>query len=274
MTSPSGSRELNILMVTRKRNTTILQLKGGLIVSCQPRVGSPLDRPSFVAAMAAAAEQQGAVGVRIKGTRNIRAVRRTVGIPIVGIEKINYPDSAVYITPTLESVRRVHHAGAQIIALDATGRPRPGKQSLAEIIRESRAGLQALIMADVATVQQGLEAARLGVDLISTTLYGYTEETRHCPGPGFDLLRLLVREVDVPIILEGRVHEPEQVRKAFDLGAYAVVVGTAITNFEWLTRRFIEACPSVHGRCPELHCPKSVLRHPARAEFPGREVES
>ena len=150
-------------MVTLEKSTSILQLKGGLIVSCQPRPHSALDRPSFVAAMATVAEQQGAVGVRIRGTRNIRAVRRAVGIPIVGIEKINYSDSAVYITPTLESVRRVHRAGAQIIAMDATERPRPRHQSLAEIIDAARTHLDALIMADVATLQQGLEAARLGV---------------------------------------------------------------------------------------------------------------
>ncbi len=237
-------------MVTLKKSTSILQLKGGLIVSCQPRPHSALDRPRFVAAMAAVAEQQGAVGVRIRGARNIRAVRRAVGVPIVGIEKINYPDSAVYITPTLESVRRIHRAGAQIIALDATERARPYNQSLARIVDESKARLDALLMADVATVRQGLEAAKLGVDMISTTLYGYTQETQHRQAPGFNLLRQLVQEVDIPVILEGRVHEPEQVCKAFDLGAYAVVVGTAITDFEWLTRRFVEACPNGHEGLP------------------------
>lgn len=234
-------------MVRLKKANMIQQLENGLIVSCQPRAKSPLDQPKFVAAFCAVAEQQGAVAVRIKGAHNIRAVHRAVDIPIVGIEKISYPDSAVYITPTLESVRSVHRAGAEIIAIDATERPRPRKQSLADIICTSKADLNTLIMADVATLQQGLEAARLGVDLIGTTLYGYTDETRHCQGPALDLVRDLVREIDVPVILEGRVHEPDQVRKAFDLGAHAVVVGTAITDFEWLTRRFIAACPKSIG---------------------------
>lgn len=256
-------------MVTLKKSTSILQLKGGLIVSCQPRPHSALDRPNFVAAMAAVAEQQGAVGVRIRGARNIRAVHRAVGIPIVGIEKTNYPDSAVYITPTLESVRRIHRAGAEIIALDATERARPYNQSLARIIDESRTRLGALLMADVATVQQGLEAAKHGVNLISTTLYGYTEETQDCQGPGFDLLRRLVQEVDLPVILEGRVHEPEQVRKAFDLGAYAVVVGTAITDFEWLTRRFVEACPTGHESRPASPRPKNSLSRSIPSERTG-----
>ena len=235
-------------IVAPNKNSTIQHLKNGLIVSCQPRVGSPLDHPSFVAALSAVAEEQGAVAVRIRETRNIRAVRRAVGIPVIGIEKINYPDSAVYITPTMESVRRVNRAGAQIIALDATERPRPHNRALAEIIVASKNKLNAVIMADVATLQQGIEAAKLGVDLVSTTLYGYTEETRQCQGPAFELARDLIREVDIPVILEGRVHEPDHVRRAFDLGVYAVVVGTAITDFEWLTRRFIGACPNCHGR--------------------------
>lgn len=219
------------------------------------------------------ADQQGAVAVRIRGTRNIRAVRKAVRVPIVGIEKINYPDSDVYITPTLESVRRVHRAGTQIIAIDATERPRPDNRSLSETIEASKNELKTLIMADVATVQQGLEAARLGVDLISTTLYGYTEETQNCQGPGFNLLRHLVREVDIPVILEGRVHDPDQVRKAFDLGAYAVVVGTAITDFEWLSRRFIEACPKGHEGHTESHRHASRLDHPSKSAHTASKVE-
>ena len=231
-------------MIVSKDSNTILQLKNGLIVSCQPRPHSPLDRPDFVAAMAVTAERQGAVAVRIRGTPNIRAVRKALEVPIFGIEKINFPDSSVYITPTMESARRVYRAGAQIIALDGTLRPRPERQSLAEIVKAAKSELRVLIMADVATMEEGLQASRLGVDLISTTLYGYTEETRHCQGPAFGLTHDLVREVDIPVVLEGHVHEPDQVRKAFDAGAYAVVVGTAITDFEWLTRQFVEACPN------------------------------
>ncbi len=233
-----------------KKDNLIAGLKHGLIVSCQPRVASPLDHPEFIAALAAVAEQQGAVAVRIQGPRNIRAVRDAVSIPVVGIEKINDPESPVYITPTLESVRRVHRAGAQLIALDATERPRPRDQNLAGIVQAAKAELGAIIMADVASLQQGLNAAELGVDLISTTLYGYTEETRRSQGPGLRLLRDLVRKVDVPVILEGRVHHPDQARRAFELGAHAVVVGTAITDVEWLARGFIEACPGHARRRP------------------------
>lgn len=245
-------------MANLRKDSPIQSLRNGLIVSCQPRANSTLNHPRFVAALAAAAEEGGAVAVRINGVRNIRAVRQAVQIPIVGIEKMNFPDCPVYITPTIESVRRVHCAGVNLIAIDATERLRPHNQSLADIINASKTELKAVIMADIATLQQGLEAARFGVDLVSTTLYGYTEGTQHCQGPAFTLLRDLVREVGIPVILEGRVHEPDQVRKAFDLGAHAVVVGTAITDFEWLTRRFIEACPHGHGRHSKLAYHKSA----------------
>jgi len=226
-----------------RKQIALSRLKNGLIISCQPRPGSALDHSNFVAAMAAVAEEQGAVAVRIRGARHIRAVRHTVQIPVLGIEKINDPDSEVYITPTLESVRRVHRAGAQIIAMDATERPRPRGQSLAAIISAAKSTLDALFMADVATFRQGVEAARLGFDMVGTTLCGYTKETQNCKGPAFDLARRLVREIDIPVILEGRVRDPQDVRRAFDLGVHAVVVGTAITDIEVLSRRFIEACP-------------------------------
>jgi N-acylglucosamine-6-phosphate 2-epimerase len=226
-----------------RKQTTLSRLKNGLIISCQPRPGSALDRSNIVAAMALVAEEQGAVAVRIRGARHIRAVCRAVQIPVLGIEKINDPNSEVYITPTLESVRRVHRAGAQIIAMDATERPRPRQQSLAGIISAAKDAFDALFMADVATFRQGVEAARLGFDMVGTTLCGYTKETQHCKGPAFDLARRLVREIDIPVILEGRVREPDDVRRAFDLGVHAVVVGTAITDIEALSRRFIEACP-------------------------------
>lgn len=229
-------------MVILNRNRTLSQLKNGLVVSCQPRLNSPLDRAAFVAAMAAVAEEQEAAAVRIRGARDIRAVCRTVRIPVIGIEKMKGPESEVYITPTLESVRHVYRAGARIIAMDATERPRPYNQSLAGIVAATRDTCDVLLMADVATLRQGVEAARLGFDLVGTTLCGYTKETRHCKGPAFDLARQLVREVDIPVILEGRVHKPDDVRRAFDLGTHAVVVGTAITDLEWLCRRFIEGC--------------------------------
>lgn len=222
----------------------VAKIKNGLIVSCQAPESSPLGRSSVIAAMAWAAEQQGAAGVRINGSRNIRAVDRTISIPIIGIEKHQLEDYPVYITPTYASARRVCRAGAGILALDATDRPRPKGQSLGEMLPRVRREFKVAVMADIATVDEGLRAADLGVDLIATTLQGYTEQSPCMESPAFRLIKKLVQRVRVPIVLEGRVRTPEHVRRAFDLGAHAVVVGTAITGMEWLVRRFVEATPS------------------------------
>jgi N-acylglucosamine-6-phosphate 2-epimerase len=227
----------------------IQKLHGGLIVSCQAPAGSPLDRAQVIAAMAEAAQRGGAVGVRIAGVRNLRRVRRATTLPIIGIEKLRLRTSPVYITPTLLSIRRIHRAGADIIALDCTARKRPSNHSLEQAMDTAKRELRALIMADVATVEEGVRAVELGADLVSTTLSGYTEETQgNRAGPALHLLQRLVENVDVPIVLEGRVRTPQDVRRAFELGAYAVVVGTAITGIESLTREFAGAAPGVKPR--------------------------
>lgn len=192
--------------------------------------------------MAQAAERGGAVGVRINGVRNIRRVRRVTSLPIIGINKLRFKSSPVYITPTLSSIRGVDYAGADIIALDCTIRRRPGRHSLEQAMDLAKRELGALVMADVATVEEGIRAVELGADLVSTTLSGYTDDTQSdAEGPALDLLQKLVQRVTVPIVLEGRVRTPEDVRRAFELGAYAVVVGAAITGIEWLTQGFARA---------------------------------
>jgi N-acylglucosamine-6-phosphate 2-epimerase len=221
----------------------IAALHKGLIVSCQAPQGSPLSRPQIIAALSLAAERSGAAAVRINGASNIREVRRRVRVPIIGIEKQPVADTPVYITPTFASLRRVLKSGADIVALDGTGRRRPGGQSLAEIIRRAKLELGATIMADVATVEEGLSAAELGADVVATTLHGYTRATGRCEEPAFDVLSQLVRQSRVPVILEGRLRSPADVRRAFELGAFAVVVGTAITGIEWLVREFAAATP-------------------------------
>jgi N-acylglucosamine-6-phosphate 2-epimerase len=235
-------------------SSAIRKLQGGLIVSCQAPPGSPLGHPAFIRALALAAEREGAVGVRVDGAPNIRAVRKAGQLPIIGIEKLRSPGSPVYITPTLESFERVCRAGAAIVALDCTQRRRPHGQSLGAILRAAKLKMNhAAILADVSSLEEGIVAAELGADLIATTLYGYTGASLSSEAPAFRLLTDLVRKVRRPIILEGRVYNPDQLRRAFDLGAYAVVVGTAITNAEWLTRRFVEATPragALRGRRP------------------------
>jgi N-acylglucosamine-6-phosphate 2-epimerase len=224
------------------------RLRGGVIVSCQAPEDSPLNDPSVISAMALAAQRQGAVGVRINGPENIRATRARVSIPIIGIHKVVIPPSPVYITPTREIAEHLRDCGADIIALDATLRPRPDGLSIEQLLAELRGTLGIPIMADIAREEESLVAARTGtVDLIATTLAGYTEESLGTPLPALDLVERLVHSLrefgPLPVICEGGIETPAQVARCFTLGAFAVVVGTAITGIEPLARRFTAAAP-------------------------------
>jgi len=224
------------------RSKLLERLRGGLIVSCQAQSGNPVFGPRFMAAFAEAAAMGGAVGIRANGEADVRAIRRAVDLPIIGINKLReaWP---VFITPTVASARGVAKAGAEIIALDATDRARRGGLGPAELIRRVKAELGVLVMADIDTLENGLRAAEAGADLVGTTLSGYTEATAHLfgKGPDFGLLRALARRLKTPLICEGRLESPEHVARAFDAGAFAVVVGTAITNPTAITARFAKA---------------------------------
>ena len=219
----------------------IEKLRGGLIVSCQAPQGSPLDDPRIIAALALTAEQNGAVGVRINSAAHVVATTARVGVPIIGIEKVVSEVSDVYITPTFEVASRLVFGGANIVATDATRRPRPRGERLEDLIRRIQQELQRPVMADAATFDEGLYAADCGAAIVATTLCGYTAESRGTPLPALDLLERLAKRLTVPVICEGGVGSPEQVRQAFDCGAFAVVVGTAITGIGYLVERFVAA---------------------------------
>jgi N-acylglucosamine-6-phosphate 2-epimerase len=222
------------------------RIKGGLIVSCQAPAHSPLAKPEIISAFAAAAEQNGAVAVRIDSPAHIHAVKQAVQVPIFGIYKLVFDSSEVYITPTFESARAVCEAGADVIALDATLRDRPNGENLTEIVRRIRAELKLPVMADVATIEEGINAAETaGVDFVSTTLSGYTSDTSHIIKPDFELVEKLARRVGVPVVCEGRLRSPEDVRRAFDCGTFAVVVGGAITGVDGLVQQFVSATPAI-----------------------------
>ncbi|HET6455459.1 MAG TPA: N-acetylmannosamine-6-phosphate 2-epimerase [Armatimonadota bacterium] len=222
------------------KQDVIERLTGGLIVSCQAKEDSPLCGPAFMAAMARCAEIGGAVGIRANGPDNIEAIREAVGLPIIGIYKINCPDSEPYITPTFEAAKEVAGVGADIIALDATLRPHANGLSARELIAQIKK-LDLPVMADISTFEEGAAAEEAGADIIATTMSGYTSYSRQLAGPNFELISELAQAVRIPIIAEGRIWTPEQARKAIDLGAHAAVVGTAITRPEIITERFAEA---------------------------------
>ncbi|PJF30424.1 MAG: N-acetylmannosamine-6-phosphate 2-epimerase [Candidatus Thermofonsia Clade 1 bacterium] len=223
--------------------TLLETLQNGLIVSCQAQPHSPVYGARFMAAFARCAELGGAVAIRANGARDVRAVRKAVRLPIIGINKRRDPRYSVYITPTFASARQVVRAGAEIVALDATHRPRQGGAPPERLIKRIREELGVLVMADIDTVEEALAAEAAGADMIATTLAGYTAERERTTGADLALVRELSARLRIPVICEGRLATPEDVHAAFEAGAYAVVVGTAITNPIAITQRFVATLP-------------------------------
>ena len=216
-------------------------LRGGLIVSCQALAGNALRSSHAMALMARAAMQGGAAAIRANGVDDITAIKEKVtDIPIIGLNKEAASAEIPYITPTFEHAKAVVEAGADIIALDATARPRPGNVSAAELIRRVKTELRVPVMADIAVFEEGVAASEAGADLISTTLSGYTANSPRIPGPDLNLVKRLAAAVPTPVVAEGRYHNPDELSAAFRCGAYAAVIGKMITNPEFITRYFIE----------------------------------
>lgn len=213
-------------------------LRGGIIVSCQARPGSPVYGPGYMAAMATAAELGGALGIRANGTEDIEAIKRSTRLPVIGISKVGRDRNPVYITPSFDDARAIASAGSDVIATDGTLRPRPDGRSLGELIERIHEELGLPVMADVDSIDAGKAAVDVGADIVATTLSGYTFGP--IPElPDIALVAALVRETGARVIAEGRYWTPEQVLLAFAAGAHAVVIGTAITNPLAITQRFV-----------------------------------
>lgn len=217
----------------------IQQLKGGLIVSCQAYPGEPLRQPEIMARMAQAAVAGGAVGIRCQGLADISAIKGQVDVPVIGIWKDGH--EGVFITPTLRHARCCMAAGADIIALDATRRPRPDglsyEQTVTTLHNEGTP-----VMADCGSFADACMAVEAGSDIISTTLSGYTGEREKTYGPDFELLQQMIDAFpDVPVLCEGRIHTPEHLARVMSMGAWSAVVGTAITHPTTITSWFVDA---------------------------------
>lgn len=220
------------------------QIKGRIIVSCQAIPGEPLyvEEKSIMYLMARAAKMAGSPAIRTSSIRDVVAIKEETGLPVIGLVKVKYEGFESYITPTMKEVDDLMQAGSDVIALDCTNQKRGDGKTISEFVTEVRQKYpDAILMADISTFEEGVNAWKLGVDIVGTTMSGYTSYSPKLDGPDFELVKKLAATVDIPVIGEGRVHYPEQAAEMLDAGAFAVVVGGAITRPLEIATRFMKA---------------------------------
>lgn len=220
----------------------IKQLKNSMIVSCQSEGDDPFNAdPEYMALFARAAEMGGAKGIRTQGIEKLKAIKRAVSLPVIGLLKGKFADGTVKITGSYSEVEQLIDAGADIIAIDGTFREREGLPG-PEFIRECKKRYKCLILADIATYEEALACEKAGADCISTTLNGYTPDTlQFHDGPNYNVLDQIVKDVKIPVFAEGRYNVPSEAQHAMELGAWAVITGTAITRPRVATSWFVDA---------------------------------
>lgn len=231
-----------------KKEALFEQIKGKIIVSCQAVPGEPLyvEEKSIMYLMARAAKQAGTPAIRTSSIRDVIAIKEETGLPVIGLIKIKYEGFESYITPTMKEVDELVAAGSDVIAFDCTTQKRGDGKTIDEFIVEVRKKYpDAILMADISTYEEGINAWKLGVDMVGTTMSGYTAHSPKTDGPDYELVKRLSSEVDIPVIGEGRVHSPEQAVEMLNAGAFAVVVGGAITRPLEIAQRFIKAVEEI-----------------------------
>ena len=225
------------------------KIKGKLIVSCQALPGEPLyiENGTMMPLMAVAAKQAGAAGIRTNSKRDVEEIRKVVDLPIIGLIKKSYDGFPQYITVTMKEIDELVEAKADIIALDCTMRERPEAKTINEFIKKIKEKYpDILLMADISTFEEGVNAEKAGVDFVGTTLSGYAPYSKKSDGPDFNLVENLAKTLRIPVIAEGKVHEPKQAKKMLELGAFAVVVGGAITRPLEIAQRFVKEIDTVN----------------------------
>jgi putative N-acetylmannosamine-6-phosphate epimerase len=221
-------------------NSPFERLRGHLIVSCQASEGDPLDDLDTLTRIATSVLRGGAGGLRAEGISRIAAFRAITQLPIIGIIKTYDANEDVYITPDFASAKAISDAGADIIALDCTARRLTASEPWPELISRIHAELSRPVLADIASLKDAQAAERAGADAVATTLYGYTAETANIRTPSWPLIQSLITHLTIPVLVEGHITDPPQARQALELGATAVIVGSAITRPETITIRFVQ----------------------------------
>jgi len=225
-------------------------IHGRMIVSCQAVKGEPLyvEEKSVMYLMARAAKQAGATMIRTSGVRDVVAIKEETGLPVIGLIKIQYEGYDAYITPTMKEVDELVEAGADIVALDCTIRKRGDGTTINEFIAQIKEKYPDLmLMADVSNYEEGVNAWKCGVDIVGTTMSGYTPYTEAKDGPDYELMSHLAADLDIPVIGEGKIHSPEEAVKALSTGVWAIVVGGAITRPLEIAQRFMNAIAKAKG---------------------------
>lgn len=215
------------------------QIKGKLVVSCQALDDEPLHSSFIMGRMALAAQMGGAAGIRAQSKEDIDEIMKVVDLPVIGIVKRTYPDSEIYITPTKKEIDELLTTKCQMIAIDATNRKRPNNEKLEDLVQYIHAHNR-LAMADCSTYEECMHAERIGFDCVSTTLCGYTPYSEGIDGPNLPLLKKLCESCKVPVLAEGKINTPEDLKAVYEVGVYSAVVGGAITRPKQITERFVE----------------------------------
>lgn len=219
-----------------------------LIVSCQALPEEPLHSSFIMGRMAVAAKEGGACGIRANTGADIAEIKKNVDVPVIGIVKKNFPDSKVYITPTMAEIDELVKAEAEIIAIDATQALRPQGISLDDFFQQVKEKYpDQLFMADCSTIEEAVHADEIGFDFIGTTLVGYTEQSigDKIEKDDFTIIREILSKVKHPVIAEGNINTPEKARRVLELGCYSVVVGSIITRPQLITKSFVEEIKKV-----------------------------
>lgn len=218
------------------------KLKNKLIVSCQAEGNSPFNSAEGVTMFAKAAILGGASAIRSEGIEKTKMIIEQINVPIIGLVKSKFEDGSVRITGSFKDVEDLISIGTHIIAIDGTFRKRENLSG-PDFIKAVKSKFNCLIMADIAKLDEAIACEEAGADLISTTLNGYTPETisDKTKEPNYDLVNQLVKKIKIPVVAEGRVNTPEAAKKMIELGAYAVVVGTAITRPHIITSWYVDA---------------------------------